>query len=189
MKAPPVKIDAGIVGVGVAITVAILAALWKMAGLRSEVLAAWSDRVQIVRASLDERASEELLALHARITEMLPSLTEPFDPTKLIVDPGVLQVSVSRFLGLLGARARLRHRYHLLLAIGPVMSFALIGGLISSCLAFSYFTGFTRYRTLGYIGIWIGLAAGATIVAGYSCYLYLQLRLSSAEILAAGNSS
>jgi len=182
----------GLVGVSVAIAVVTIAAIWKMAGLKADLNHRWQPARDIIRAGLDEQATQHLLQLYSLLSAALPieltaeGLAVPFDPTKVLLDPTTLQGHVKRYLGMLTARRRFDHHYKMILYTGPVLFVTLIVFLLSLAAYTSYFASLDRLRLVGYLGLWFGLAAVVVSSGGVLHYFFRQQRLTNAELLSTG---
>lgn len=177
-----------------AVIVALLApggaALWKTASLRGDIFENWNDRVDVTFAGLSERAGRELLTLQQEINELLVAGADgDFDPVKLVVDPSVLSARVNRFQHLIVVRSKLRRRFRRLLGLGPIMVTIAIIYLIGVLLETAYLIELVHILWVSRTGI---ILAFASLVAGTIAtadYIYLQQRLSSAEILSSAGLS
>ena len=175
-------VDVSVLALGAAVGVVVIAAIWKMSGLRAELVSRWQERIDLVRAGLDEHASHHLMALHAMITEALP-IEEPFDPTKVIRNPALMQGSMRAFFKILDVRGRLSKDYARILVTGPALFWTLLLFLASFTAFICYFSALDDLRSLGYVGLALCVLALLVSGAAFGNYYVRQQRLTEAEIL------
>lgn len=176
-------IDAGALSLGVGALIATAGGLWKSARLRSDLIAEFQGRMALAQAALDERAASDLRSLSERVNRVLGAL-ESFDPHQALADPAELQAHVDHVSRVLKARKRLPRCFRRMLAIGPALTILLALLIASIATVLTYFSGWSRSRTVGYIGL---RASGFLLLCSAltAAYYFLQLHLfSKAEVLA-----
>lgn len=181
------SVDAGVVGVGVAIVLATIGALWRAARLRADVFSEFQTRTTLAQSGLDERASSALRELALTASRLVGDLDADgrLRPLKVIGDPAELKDQVELFDRALRARERIPRYFQHLLLVGPVLVVVLGILVVGELATLSYFSGWKRQRLVGYVGLWTSLGAtGLAVVAG-GYYAWLLQRFSGAEILSA----
>ena len=174
-------VDVAILSVGVAMELALVGALWRLATLKASVVRDWAQRVTVAEAGLETKAIDELKLMQDEIVDLLAPLGAP---SESVADPGTLALAVRRYVTLMDARDKIRRHFHRLVQVGPVMMSLLIPGAVANAVAFTYFAGLTRARALGYAATWLGLGCATVLVAVFAAYVYLQDKLAGAELLA-----
>jgi hypothetical protein len=163
-------------------------AIWKASSLRSDIFKNFQPRLDLALAGLDNNASQALRQLADRVNGLLGSgvgLEENFNPLQALADPGELRVIVDRVSAFMQARRQIPRHYRGLLLVGPLLLVALIPMLSGSLVALSYFTGLFRDRIVGYVGLWVGVAAFLAMCLVGALHLFCQMRFSRAELLSA----
>lgn len=181
------NVDAGMVGVGAAMVLATIGALWKVARLRADVFAEFHTRTALAQSGLDERAATALRELALTASRLVGDIDTDgrLRPLNVIGDPAELKHQVGLFDRALRARERIPRYFERLLLVGPVLVVVLSILLLGELATLSYFSGWRRQRVVGYVGLWTSLgAAGLAVVAG-GYYAWLLQRFSGAEILSA----
>jgi hypothetical protein len=107
----------------------------------------------------------------------------PSPATTTTADPSELRAVVQQYLGVTDASAHMRPWFRRLLRVGPYMIVCLAVGVVAVAMAFSYFAGFSRARTVGYVGAGLAAVAALGVAAVWIFYVYLQEKLGTAEIL------
>ncbi|MEY2424372.1 MAG: hypothetical protein QOI95_4439 [Acidimicrobiaceae bacterium] len=171
-------VDGGVVSIFVALALAAAGAAWKLASLRTTLLDEWSDRIDVARAKLSDKAIDELLTLQKQIGDLL------LDSGRLTADPAQLSQSVERFRALIQARDRLTSRFRKLLRIGPTLLMLLAPVELGTLVAGLYYSGFNRARLVGQCAVGATSLAIAGILFTFCRYVILLHRLGESEILA-----
>lgn len=161
---------------------AALAALWRFASFRADVLANWRDRVRILRAGLSDRADQELRRLHREIEQRL-GIDKDFDPMTVVVDPADMLARVQSFGGLLDTRNRLDLWLRGLGRLGYILMGILLAVVAGDVLTASHLLGLASGDRLWFIALAIDGTALAALVACWGRYVYLMHQLSGAEML------
>jgi hypothetical protein len=178
-------IDGGVVALGVTLIGASIGFSWKAANLKSDIVNNFNTRVAIAQAGLDERAASLLRLLARRVNQVLGDLNR-FNPDEALSDPSELQGYVETVSKVLTARRKLPDYFARMLAVGPRL-LVLFGTLdVSLLVAFSYFTGFNRARTIGFVGMWTSIFASLIACALCIHYFVTLHRFAGAEVLSIG---
>ena len=164
--------------------------LWKAGSLRGDTNEKWRDRVDLAIAALSERAVAQLRILRRSINDVLgpefQGVEEKFDPLTVVVDPSKFSEPVGKFQHCIQVRNKLRRRFRALLRLGTALIISTglyLLGLITSTLYFGKFTKYTDNRWIGVTGSVLFLLGVLGMASVLVVYIYLQQRLSSAEIL------
>jgi hypothetical protein len=176
-------VNSGVLAVAAAAMLANAGAIWKSIGFKSYIIKEYQTRLSLAQSGLDEVLAETLRILVERVNEVLGLFTNKFDPERALADPSRLQTLVSDVTALYNARQNLPRYYRGLLRVGPIAFYILGGLLISTGLAFSYFTGLARDRIPGYVGLWASLALLAAGGAAVVYYRIVQSKFDKAELL------
>lgn len=137
----------------------------------------------LAQAALDERAASDLRSLADKVNRVLGDL-ETFDPHQALADPAELQAHVDHVGRVLTERKRLPRYFRRMLAVGPILTILLALLLASIATTLTYFSGWLRNRTAGYVGLVAGIFLLSCCVVT-AAYYFLQLHLfSRAEVLA-----
>ena len=178
-------VNATAVGVGLALMLPGLGALWKAGPLRGEFHNEWAERIDLTEAGLSEVASNVLRRLRDVTDERLGTgEAGNFSPDNVIGDPGPLVAITTEFNELITARSRLKRRFNLLLRAYGLCPLVPLPYLIGVILAFLYLGNLTSKEWLAPLGFsLIGLSVLAGLVI-LSLHLYCHRRLTTAEILA-----
>lgn len=181
-KSPPVNVDA--LALGAAFIIALIPGLWKTSTLRSAIFRDWSDRVEIFKAGLSDKATASLLRLQTEIAAALGSPTQPFNPLSVITDLSRLTEPVSNFQHLLNAHRKLDRRYATLLRLSLPLACGLLAagaGAILMTLDYAHLVDIPLLGTVGLIVFSVGAFDAMAIGA---LYAYLQHALGGTEIMA-----
>jgi uncharacterized membrane protein YciS (DUF1049 family) len=181
-------VDSGVLALGAFLALTFGAGAWRAGSLRSDVVEKYQPRLSIAQSGLDEKARVGLQRLALRVSFALGGLDADFSPAEAIADPGELLDLVDSVAGALKARARLPKYFRRLLLIGPLLVGLIVGTVASLVVTFAYFSGWSRLRLMGLIGLYatIGLVVGLCLVS--VTYFVLLHLFSSAEILATKDS-
>jgi hypothetical protein len=178
-----------VLALGTGILLALLGALWKACGLQGDLNYKWKDRIGLAEDGLGTKAGRALIHLNDQVSELLlANEGERFNPRKLLAEPAQLRASVDRFLYLLNVRSKLVKRFHLLLLVGPILRGGLVLGVLSTLAFFSESGHVVKLKFLYPTALALGCPACAAVGAGFFLYMYLEQRLSKAEILSAAES-
>lgn len=167
------QVNAGVLGLGAALEIAIGAAAWKASSLRSDLISSYGPRLDLARARLDERAHTDLERLAARITETL-GLDSSFDPLQVIVDPSQMLPSIVEIKKILTLRRRLPVTLRWLLRVGPILLALLVAVFLSVLPTFIYFSGAWSDRTVGIVGLVAFLVLMCLVLITTGVYFVLQ---------------
>jgi hypothetical protein len=176
-------IDSGVVALGALLVLTFGAAAWKAGSLRSDIVEKYQPRVSIAQSGLDEKARVSLQRLALRVSETLGGLDAGFTPSDAIADPGELLDLVNSVAGALKARSRLPQFFQRLLIVGPVLAGLLAGTVVSVVVTFAYFSGWSRLRLMGLIGLYTTIVLVVSVSLVAVIYFVLLHRFSSAELL------
>jgi hypothetical protein len=180
------RVDSGVVGVAVAVLAVLAASAWKAAALRSDLISDWSQRIDLAKAGLEERAVEVLVEIQVQISAVVLRPGEPFDPARAIADPAGLRSHVDKYIAVMDARDGLRTRLRAILKVGPVLFWLLVAEIVVVAVCSSYYCGFHRERMVGQMSMLIALLIAILLAATFARFAINLNRLSRAEILAAG---
>ncbi|MGO9558640.1 MAG: hypothetical protein ACLPYW_06065 [Acidimicrobiales bacterium] len=177
-------VDSGVVALGAFLALTFGAGAWRAGSLRSDIVEKYQPRVNLAQSGLDEKARVSLQRLAVRVSFALGGLDADFSPSDAIADPGELLDLVDSVAGALKARARLPKYFQRLLLIGPVLVGLLAGTVASVVVTFAYFSGWSRLRVMGLIGLYVTIALVIGLCLASATYFVLLHLFSSAEILA-----
>jgi hypothetical protein len=173
---------------GATLALPAIAGAWKGAGLRGEMFAKWSSRVDVAHAGLNKLATSEVIALQDDLSNVFGGTNDATNRP-----PAAVSVPADRFIertrrctDLLRTRDRLRRRFarYCLLGRTPVPIVCAYGaGVLIGTLHYTMVIGGHWSKTLA-----LGLGGTGTVCAllFFSLYAYYESRLSAAEVLAAG---
>jgi hypothetical protein len=178
------RVNIEILALGTAVLLALLGALWKACGLRGDLFEKWNPRISLAEAGLSNKAAQALVELHEQVNQLLfPAPGVRFDPLKLVADPDSLRASVNQFLYLLDVRSRLARQFNLLLRVGPLLRLGLLMSVLAAVAFFSQSSHVIKMSPLYPVAIVLGCPGAVIICLAFGLYMYLQQKLSGAEIL------
>ena len=174
--------DSDVLSLAVVLLLALGAALWRVASLRSDMREKWHQRVDIAYGGLADLAVSQLQELREGINDLIPARGR-FDPRVVTVDPGQLVTNASQFGKTIRTRDRLRRRYSWLLRLGPYLLVVNAGlFLVVSGLAISLL-GLFEWSFIQSWGIPIICVGFVAEILGLAMYVFLHHALSAAELL------
>ncbi len=166
------------------IMIAIGAAIYKTATLRSRISREWHRRVYTCSAGLDELAVTVLYELYHRIGDKL-NLDQTSDswPGSPPLDPSSLQDLIAQYARALKFKSRMESDYTRLMRIGPTMILALSMLLLVTVLVSLDPIGVQLPREVSVLVYGFGGVALLIVALSLFGYVFLQHRLTNAEIL------
>lgn len=178
----------GVLVLSVACFAPVLPAAWKAASLRGDMFNKWSERVGLAHAGLNERATSELLALQAQITDVVVGGGggDGFTPAEVWLDPDPLVERANRCADLLRTRDKLRGRFRRHRQLGPALIPIVAVYVIGWLLATLYFTEVINSGWQKLLGLTLGGLAAVAALVTFSLYAYFEAKLTAAEEMAAG---
>jgi hypothetical protein len=177
-------VDSGAVSVGVVLTIALGAGVWKSGTLRSEIVERYQSRLDEALGKLEDRSRVLLGTLAVEYSASIGGLDAATPATNVRINAADFQPLIEQLAALLKALARLPKYFSTLLKVGPTLAVLLSLAIVSELVAFSYLSGWSHARTscevsLFSFALFIVLSAVVTIVN----FLTLQF-FTNAELLA-----
>lgn len=162
--------------------IAFGAGVFRAASFTGDMNHRWARRVALSVAVLVEKTISGLEELRAHTNEILPQ--GAFNPTEAIANPAPLVSDAQACTQTYQASLRMGSDFRRLLRLGPTFVAALIGSGIGIAALTLHYAELLNWSWLHAVGFAVlGLAAVVLLVAG-AVYIFLQDRLSRAEILA-----
>ncbi|MBV9193882.1 MAG: hypothetical protein JO168_07020 [Solirubrobacterales bacterium] len=174
---------AAVVGVGLAVILALGAALWKAGNLRGEVNRAWAQRVDAVTTALTDRALDELQALRRETDRLLGDPDAENPPLLASVDPAPLVRRAEAVARYAQTRDRLDGYFRRLLRLAPLLIPTLIVLILSTALLTLYYSKIEHFADFRLAGLITLVGGGVVGVILFALYLIAEHRLSGAELL------
>jgi hypothetical protein len=178
--------QAEIIGVGAVFILAFGGGIWRVATLRGDVGARWSERVDLAVAALDAKTFSRLEQLRGEVDELLPKDefgNDVFDPAQAIADPTSLSESAAEAVKLQRSRNRMKSAIAGLRRVGRAVLVALAGALVGTA-ATIYYSELWNATALKLIG-WVLLGVSiASLIAVTIVYVVLLDWLATDEGLA-----
>jgi hypothetical protein len=179
--------QAEIIGVGAVFILAFSGGIWRVATLRGDVGARWSERVGLAVAALDAKTFSRLEQLRGEVDELLPKDefgNDVFDPAQAIADPTSLSESAAEAVKLQRSRNRMKSAIAGLRRVGRAVLVALAGALVGTAAATIYYGELWNATALKLIG-WVLLGVSiASLIAVTIVYVVLLDWLATDEGLA-----
>jgi hypothetical protein len=172
--------QAAIIGVGAAVLLAVGAGIFRYAGFRGDMNQRWSGRVDYTVAALEEKTIRGLELLRGEINEILP---EVFDPKEAIADPAPLVGRAEMCAKAYRARDRMERDFAWLLKLDLVLLGGLIAFAIATAAVTVYYAELVHWTWLRLAGLSLLAVSTMALIAAGGEYVWLQRRLSGAEIL------
>lgn len=173
--------QATVIGVGVAVFLAVGTGIFKTSSLRGDMNDRWTRRVTRAVSALDEQATIALRQLRDAVDDLLPG---DFDPAQAIADPAPLSRRAKTITEYYSARTRMQGDFDLLLRICPVVRNGLIAVAAATVALTVYYAELWRWSWLELGGAVLGGLGALPLVLAVGAYAVLQDRLAKAEILA-----
>jgi hypothetical protein len=158
--------------------VAGVAALYRAATMRGDLSEQWSTRVEVAEAGLADRATTEALKLQDEIADLIGS--EP--PRLATVDPAPLAHRAADFQKTLIIGNRLPMYFQWLLRLGPAAIGIAAAFLLALAAVFLDNAEIVMSELLRVGGIVLGIAAVVLGLILFAAFIFLNQRLSGAEI-------
>ncbi len=105
----------------VALLIAGAGAMWRAGSLRPDVRKEWRPRVEDARIGLSDRATQQLVAMHSEIADVLAWGGPLAIPRSATVDPETVAARARDFQRTLKLRRRIDEDFGRLLKVGPSM--------------------------------------------------------------------
>lgn len=175
-------VDWRLVSSVLAVSIPLIAVIWKLSGLKAETHSKWYKRVSLMEAGLDELASNKLLVLRAKIEDLLDSRGK-FDPTKVVEDPADLKAPAKVFLSMIRKRRRVRLYFLVMLNVIQLLMFSCAGLLVGAITVFIHFTELVEASWVIKGGYWVAGACSAAALACFILFVTCQYLLGNAEVL------
>jgi len=174
--------QAAIIGVGVAVLLGGGAGIFKAAGLRGDLNTRWKRRTTLAKSVLVEKAVEELRLLRGQVDGMLPRRPEDFDPTDVIADPASLVTRADQAARYYRTGTTVELDFTRILNLGPAFVVALSATEVAAVALTAYYGELVNLEWVRIAGLVVLGGAALVLVLAISAYIFLQHRLSGAEI-------
>lgn len=171
---------------GVVLLLASVGGCFKAASFRGDFHNKWRRRIELAEAGLAEQAAQQLRILHKEIGQRLVQ-KGAFNPSKATADPSDLIETTERFLLFLKIKIQVQRRLEFLVATGPVFFWALVVFGIAVVPVFGHLSKIWVSPERLEWGLYLGAAALLVLLITFCFYVFLQHRLSAAEIMSAVN--
>lgn len=174
---------ATVIGIGLAVLLALATALWKAAALRGDVNRTWSKRVDAATAALTNREIGELQALRRETDRLLGDPEDESPPILSTVDPAPLVRRAEAVARYAKTRETTERSLRLLLRVAPLLIPALLLITVGTTLVTLNYADLARFEGVCIAGLVLLSMGGLPAVALFGLYLLAQHRLSGAEIM------
>lgn len=182
--------DIGLVGISVTALIAVCAAIFKTATLRSRISREWSPRVYTCMAGLDELSLQAISDLYNQIQKNFSTITDKdIWPDGPPIDPLSLRQPIEVYTRALRFRTRLEKDVTRLMRIGPILVASLSVFAVSIALITLNTIDILASHTLLIIGYYLGSISFLLTTVSVCAYVILQHRLASVEVLSYGGLS
>jgi hypothetical protein len=162
-------------GLGGAVFLIAVGAVWGSVHLREKAYDNWAQKVELAFAGLQDRATDIFEELRDAIDAVVPRAR--FDPTTVVADPAPVGRLANRAVKVLRERMRIRRQFKTLLVICSVakwLSFAFAAAVFfSTVLYFFQYKNAFLWQTLS----WISAAFFVLGVAVVFFYSFIEGRL------------
>jgi hypothetical protein len=182
------RIDAGVVSVGVLITVSLSTGVWKAGTLRSEIVERYQSRRDEALGTLEERSRALLRQLASDFSSMVGGLGAESPASNVQADPTEFRPLVNEISKTLESHARLPRYFSRMLIVGPILASLLSLAIVSIIIAFAYLSGWTHLRISSVYSLYTfaTLLGFAVIVTTY--YFVVLHLFENAELFATKDS-
>jgi len=179
VAAPPTADPAWGFGLGGALFLLSLPALWAAIHLRGGTNLRLRQTVDLAYVGLAEQAIATFQILRSELDAILPATTGLFDPAAAIVDPSLVEKAAKRGIHVLKQRQKINQRFSLMLRVCSYLKYVAgaftIFVFVSTCL---YFTVFDR-PLIWRAACWVTGAAAVLGLALIILYTVLETRIEA----------
>ena len=174
-------------GIVTTIAIAIVASIWRLSAMRTDLHERWKTKVQLTTAGLNSNANATLIKLRGKIDEVTAldgGVVGEFHPHKITANPDDLKTTVNTYLGYISKRDKANFYYRGLLALPKIIIFILSVSLII-LLAFVV-KQFQLHPILDVVSLnvfkWAAVLLGLVTIVLFLMFIGCQQSLTSAQI-------